>query len=174
MKGNDLAFVWLSKELEYAADKGHVIRLDDAWDRYTTLAAKAGITLPSSFVSRRATFKDKCMHMVGDTMECVQSLKREPSWRHTLQIPKMCAKMALSELVAQGPADKEDDELTLPVYHQQDHVFLSLVHAALMIRADLRETPGYQGLDIGMHDVGVVSQKVCSCFYIFCSEVNDF
>lgn len=31
MKGNDLALVWLSKELEYAADKGHIIRLDDAW-----------------------------------------------------------------------------------------------------------------------------------------------
>ncbi|CAB3989702.1 Hypothetical predicted protein [Paramuricea clavata] len=40
MKDNDLALVWLSKELEYAADKGHVIRLDDAWERYTILAEK--------------------------------------------------------------------------------------------------------------------------------------
>ncbi|CAB3989701.1 Hypothetical predicted protein [Paramuricea clavata] len=55
--------------------------------------------------------------------------------------------MALSQSVAQGNADEEDDELTLPVYHQQDDL-LSLVHVALMIRADLRETPGYKGLDM--------------------------
>lgn len=79
--------------------------------------------------------------------------------------------MALSELVAQGPADEEDDELTLPVYHQQDDIFLSLVHVALMIHADLRETPGYQGLDIGMHDVGdcIPESRKGNC-----SEVDDF
>ena len=52
--------------------------------------------------------------------------------------------MVQSKLVAQGTADDEDDELTLPVYHQHDD-FLSLVHVALMIRADLREIPGYKG-----------------------------
>lgn len=30
-KGTYLAMIWLSSELEYAADKGQVIRLDDAW-----------------------------------------------------------------------------------------------------------------------------------------------
>ena len=127
MKGNDLLAL-VSKELEYAAD---MLR-----DKLKDM------------------LKDKLMHMVGDIMECVQSLKRGASERHTLLIPKKCVKMALSELVAQGPADEEDDELTLPVYHQQDDIFLSLVHVALMIRAGLRETPGYEGLDIGMHDVG--------------------
>ena len=91
---------------------------------------------------------------LADITECVQSLKRGPSERHTLLIPKKCAKMALSELVAQGRADEGDDELTLPVYHQQDDIFLSLVHVALMIRADLLKTPGYQGLDMELHDVG--------------------
>jgi hypothetical protein len=98
----DLALVWLSKELEYAADKGHVIKLDDAWDRYTVLAEKAGITLPPSFVSRRATFNDKPMHMVGDIMECVQSLEMGPSERHTLLIPKTFAKVAQSSLACSG------------------------------------------------------------------------
>lgn len=61
--------------------------------------------------------------------------------------------MALSQLVNQSPVDEEDDELTLPVYHQQDDdIFLSLVHVALKIRADLRETPGCQGLNIGALD----------------------
>ena len=30
----DLALVWLCQELEYAADKGHVINFSDAWNRY--------------------------------------------------------------------------------------------------------------------------------------------
>ena len=76
MKDNDLALVWLSKELEYVTDKGHVIGLDDAWERCTILAEKAGNTLPFSFISRRATFKDKPMHMVGDIIECMQSFER--------------------------------------------------------------------------------------------------
>lgn len=96
MEDNDLALVWLSKELEYAADKGHVIRLDEAWERYTILAEKAGNTLASTFISRRVTFKEKLMHMIGDIMECVQSLKRGPSERHTLLIPKKCTKMTPS------------------------------------------------------------------------------
>lgn len=95
MKDNELALVWLSGELEYAADKGHVIKLNDAWDRYTTLAEKVDITIPSSFISRRATFKDKLMHMVGDIIECVQSLERGLSERHTLLIPKKCANIWL-------------------------------------------------------------------------------
>ncbi|CAB4001987.1 Hypothetical predicted protein [Paramuricea clavata] len=138
MKDNDLALVWLSKELEYAADKGHVSRLDDAWERYTILAEKDANTLPSSFISRKATFKDKLMHMVGDIIECVQSIERRLSECHTLLIPKKCAKMVLSQLVAQGTADKEDDEPTLHVYYQQDNLH-SLVHVVLMIRADVRE-----------------------------------
>ena len=31
-KESDLAMIWLCEELEYAADKGHVIKLNDAWD----------------------------------------------------------------------------------------------------------------------------------------------
>ena len=98
MKDNDLALVWLRGELEYAADKGDVIKLNDVWDRYTTLAEKAEITIPPSFISRRATFKDKLMHMVGDIVECVQSLDRGPSERHNLLIPKKCVNMALSQM----------------------------------------------------------------------------
>ena len=72
MKYNNLELIWLPKELEYASNKGHVIRLDDAWERYIILAEKAGNTLPSSFISQRAAFKDERMHIIGDIMECVE------------------------------------------------------------------------------------------------------
>ena len=56
--------------------------------RYTFLADKARVQIPVSFVSRRATFKDKLMHIIGDIVECVQSYERGPSDRHTSLIPK--------------------------------------------------------------------------------------
>ena len=154
MKDNDLALIWLSKEIEHAADKGCVIKVEDAWDRYIVLAEDAGITIPSSFFSRPATFKEKLTSIVGHIMECVKSLEKGPSERHTLLIPKKYAKLALSQLVHQTAQanDEEDDKLTLPVYKQQDDIFLSIVHVALKIRSDLRDTPGYTGLDIGEHD----------------------
>ena len=34
----DLAMIWLCQELHQAADKGHVIVLDDVWERYKELA----------------------------------------------------------------------------------------------------------------------------------------
>ena len=41
----DLAIVWFCQELEYGADKGHVIKMSDAWNRYTFLAKKAGVEI---------------------------------------------------------------------------------------------------------------------------------
>ena len=43
--------IWLCKELEYPSDKGHGIKLNDAWDRYMTLAERAEIDIPRSFIS---------------------------------------------------------------------------------------------------------------------------
>ena len=154
LKDNDLALIWLLKEIEHAAHKGCVIKVENAWDRYIVLAEDAGITIPSSFISRPATFKEKLMSIVGHIMECVKSLEKGPSERHTLLIPKKYAKLALSQLVHQTAQanDEEDDKLTLPVYNQQDDIFLSIVHVALKIRSDLQDTPGYTGLDIVEHD----------------------
>ena len=42
-KERDLAMIWLCEGLEYAADKGHVIKLNDAWNRYMVLAEGAEI-----------------------------------------------------------------------------------------------------------------------------------
>ena len=42
-KESDLAMIWLCEELEYADDKGYVIKLNDAWNRYMALAEKEEI-----------------------------------------------------------------------------------------------------------------------------------
>jgi len=43
MKESDLAMIWLCEELEYAADKGYVIKLNDAWNRYMILAGLSSV-----------------------------------------------------------------------------------------------------------------------------------
>jgi hypothetical protein len=148
-KETDLAMVWLCQELEYSADKGNVIKMSDAWNRYTFLAEKACVNIPASFVSRRATFRDKLMQIVGDVVECVQSFERGPSDRHTLLIPKKFAHISLSRLCSEKLA-VDDDLLTMPVFQSSDNIFLSLVHVAFKIRADLRDKPGFEGLDINV------------------------
>ena len=45
--------IWLCEELEYAADKGYVIILKDAWTKFMVRAERAEIELPRSFISRR-------------------------------------------------------------------------------------------------------------------------
>jgi len=52
-KESDLGMIWLCEELEYAADKGYVIILNDAWTRFMVRAERAEIELPRSFISRR-------------------------------------------------------------------------------------------------------------------------
>lgn len=75
-KESDLAMIWLCEELEYAADKGYVIKLNDAWNRYLVLAERAEIEIPRSFISRRSTFKDKLLLRLGNAMDRVQPLEK--------------------------------------------------------------------------------------------------
>ena len=132
-KQTDLALVWFCEELEYAADKDHVIKLSDAWERYTTLAEKEQIEIPSS--SRRSTFKDKLLLRLANVIDCI------PSGRESLLIPIKCANLAVSQLL-----------LTMPTYEPNEDIFLFLVHVALKIRGDLMEAPGHRGFGISEQD----------------------
>jgi hypothetical protein len=58
-KATGLPMIWLCNELQYAAEKGQVIRLSDVWERYVLLAEESGSEIPRSFVSRLALFKKK-------------------------------------------------------------------------------------------------------------------
>ena len=146
MKDSDLPMVWVRGELEDAAEKAPVIKInDDAWDKYICLAEK------TSYVSRRSTLKDKLMHVVGDIVECVYSPERGPSQRHTILIPKNYANLTLSQLANQACVTDEDE--SLPVYRQpNEDICLSLVHVAFKIRDDLLKKPGYQGLNFSAED----------------------
>ena len=136
VKDSYLAMVWLCDELKCAAEKGNVIKLNGAWDRYCTLAEKAAIEIPPSYTSRRTTSKQKVMHKVGNIIECMQSLERGPFEHHTLLIPSKLTNVAVSRLVSETSAET-DSSLTVPIYEPTEDIFLSLVHIALKIRTDI-------------------------------------
>ena len=140
----DLAMVWLCKELHQSADKGHVILLDDVWERYGELAATSSTTIPHSYYSRRATFKEKLQSQLGDIYYFFKPLDRSPSERKTMLIPTNYVQEAANTAVQQ----MTEIEDTMPQYVPGDDIFLSLIHVALKIRKDLMETPGHKGFSV--------------------------
>lgn len=140
----DLAMLWLCKELHQSADKGHVIQLNDVWERYTELAEELSISIQPSYYSRRTTFKEKLQSQLGDIFNFIQPHDKNPSERVTILIPTKFQHRA----VLQMKEDEEAENTTLPQYVPQDDIFHSLVHVALKIRGDMMETPGHKGFSI--------------------------
>ena len=113
--------VWLCEGLEYAADNGYDIKLNEASDRYVALAEKAEIKIPRSFISRRSTFKCKLLLSLGNVMDCIQCFEGRPPERLSLLIHTEYISIAVSKL-ANESADT-DDFLTMPTYEQHKDIF---------------------------------------------------
>ena len=79
--------IWLCNELQYAAEKGQVIKLADAWKQYEILSIESGAQIPQSYISRQSSFKEKLQSRVGDLITFVCQLETNPSERETLLIP---------------------------------------------------------------------------------------
>ena len=140
----DLAMVWLCKELHQSADNGHVIQLNDVWERYKELAEESSTIIQPSYFSRRATFKEKLQSQLGDIFNFFQPLDSRPFERTTILIPTKYQHTA----VLQMKEMEETEETTLPQYVPRDDIFLSLVHVALKIRGDMMATPGHKGFSV--------------------------
>ena len=65
----DLAMQWLVQEQKEAAEKSHVLELSEVRKRYTKLADAASVQIPASFISRRASFKEKLVLQVEDVYD---------------------------------------------------------------------------------------------------------
>jgi hypothetical protein len=146
----DLPMIWLASELHYAAEKGHVLRLSDVWDRYVKLSDDSNTVIPKSFISRRGTFKEKLQLQVSNFITFVQPVGG-PAERETLLFPSKFVGVAISQL-----SEENDEKLTMPRYEPQDDIFLSLVHVALKLRGDLTARPGHIGF-------GVTEQNAFNC-----------
>lgn len=139
----DLAMVWLCKELHQSADKGHVILLNDVWERYKELAEESSTVIQPSYYSRRTTFKENLQSQLGDIFNFFQPLDRITSERQTMLIPTKYQHAAVLKM-----KEIQDSDETFPKYAPQDDIFLSLVHVALKIRGDMMKTPGHKGFSV--------------------------
>ena len=81
-KESDLAMIWLCDKLEYAADKGNVIKLNDTWNRDMVLAERAEIEIPRSFISLKSTLKDKLL--LANERPDTDDLITMRTWSHTM------------------------------------------------------------------------------------------
>ena len=132
----DLAIQWLIEELKNSADQGHILELSEVWNRYCELAELAGTEVPHSFVSRRATFKEKLqsqLEVYDFVIMCNQAILVPTDFRH---IP-------ITRLL-----DETDDQSTMQVYKPGNSEFLELVHVALKLRSDILAQPRHKGLDV--------------------------
>jgi hypothetical protein len=138
------------EELHQSAEKGHVIQLNDVWERYKELAEESSTAIQPSYYSRRTAFKEKLQLQLGDVYNFIQPLKRSPSERVTILIPTKYTYQPLA--VLQMMQDEDSADPTSPQYVPQGDIFLSLVHVALKIRDDRMDTPGHKGFSVTEND----------------------
>ena len=124
-----------------------VLPMSDVWERYETLTTEAGAEIPTSFITRRSTFKDKLQSALSDIYQFVQPLNRDKSERGTLLIPLNCPPIASAYLSQDD--QRNEKELNSPEYKpSNDDSILTLVHAALFIRGELIAMPGHIALNV--------------------------
>ena len=63
-KTNGIAMEWLCAEISNKASKGHILELEVVWERFKVLCSKSGEEIPSSFQSKRTSFKHKLQSLV--------------------------------------------------------------------------------------------------------------
>ena len=62
----EFAMISLCVEIRNSAKKGYVFEMPEIWKRYCELATEKETTIPKSYFSRKATFKDKLAEYVSD------------------------------------------------------------------------------------------------------------
>ena len=137
------------------------------WNRYVELAEEMAIVIPQSFISRRATFKEKLESKVGTIFQFFKPLNVNTAERQTLLIPFKFQ----TEKVFETTVQTEDDlleTLNIPSYHpEQEDEFLSLIHVALKIRGDMVTKAGHKGLSVSEYDaIGCIPESLYMFLYL--------
>ena len=145
---SDLAMIWITQELEYSADRGHVLDLKTVWARYQELAKAADFTIPSSYYTRLATFKEKLLSLVSNFYEFVILKDQEKSDQQTVLLPKKFSHVPLSQWADTQDSPDISDPLIPVLTRENDNEFLSMVHVALKLRSDILSHPTFEGLDV--------------------------
>ena len=140
---NNLAMAWLCTQLKESVSKGHVLELEEVWKYYKLLCTKTDETVPKSFISKRATFKDKVESLVKNVYGFHTLSKSEDREKGIVLLPIEFSHIPIATLLSH-----EDEECVIPVYTAGDDIFLSLIHVALKLRSDIVSHPPYKGLKV--------------------------
>lgn len=151
-----------------------MVTLNAVWDRYVSLAQAAGEEVPSSFISRRSTFKDAIQKNTANLFQFYQPLDKPKEERHMLLIP---TRKVVPVAATQMSNDPSDSEVTVAAYEdQEDNTFFrELVHVALRLRAQLRDKPGLDGLDVSQHSATNIIPRFLHIFLsLLCGDDANF
>ena len=137
---------------------------ENVWNRYCTLATDAQMDIPSSFQSRRNTFKDKlARHLVGIYKVTVlhDQARNEP---HTVLVPSKFRHIPVSAMLQE---DSTDIKRLIPAFkHEDQDMFLTMVHVALRIRGDMLSHSKPEGINVS-EDRPVNSIPDSLCTHVF-------
>ena len=84
----DFAMISLCDDIQNSAKKGYVLELPEIWNRYCELATEKETTIPKSYFSRRATFKDKLSEYVSDVYDFIVLRSEAIESRQTVLVPR--------------------------------------------------------------------------------------
>ena len=145
-QSTEMVLVWLCQELQQSAEQADILELENVWDRYCTIASDAKIDIPSSFLSRRNTFKDKLADRLMGIYEVIVLHDQPRNEPRTVLVPSKFRHIPVSEMVKVGP---KDSNTLIPSFKHEDHdTFLTMVHVALRIRGDMLSHRKPEGIDI--------------------------
>lgn len=98
-KCEDLAMLFLVRELEYAAKKHQILQLFDIWNRYCGLVEKIESKMPQSYITRRSTFKENLQLKLQNIFQFLRPLNRTVSERETLLVPRIWSESHFGEIL---------------------------------------------------------------------------
>ena len=97
---------WFCNELKYSAEHGHLLELEEVWQRYLVPIQEADVDVPQSFISRPSTCKEKLEKLVSNLYDIVILHDRIQREKHTVLVRVKFCHIPVSEMTKS--ADNED------------------------------------------------------------------
>ena len=142
----EIVLAWLCQELEHAAEQADILDLVDVWARFCDISDSVQIDIPSSFQTRRNTFKEKLADRLKGIYEIIVLHDQPRTEPRTVLVPSKFRHIPVSEMVND---EGNDTERPIPSFkHHDQDTFLSMVHVALQIRGDMLSHLKPDGLEI--------------------------
>ena len=162
LPSQDLAMPELCNILEHGLALGHVYDMNSVWEKYQQLSDETPESeIPQKYLSRRQSFIDDVRTHLGHKANFVRSLDIKaplfmyPGDKSDFVISKTLTKASKKELFASSDTDSSEssseDDTVLMSGKRDVSLLQEMVHTAIKIRADLKNTPGHtdlwQGID---------------------------